>query len=128
MPTKLLYSLAEISHYWATYHLYYKKKQEMIKFTNNFLLVRPTSKLLLLPSSWSNIVVKFGTYYLHYNNKFTANLTQTFGFYFLYNFGNLSTISPILTSNGRAYNTKLGLVTKMREPPRIFQYLLLGAL
>ncbi len=128
LPKKLLYGLAEASHHWATYHLHYKEKLGITKSAHNPLLVRPLPKLLSLPGAWSNNVVKFGTHHLHYNDKVVANPTRTFGLYFLCNFGNLSTTSPILAGDGRACDTEPGLVTKKGEPPRTFLYLLLGAL
>lgn len=128
LPTKLLYGLAEASHHWATYHPHYKEKLGMTKSAHNPLLVRPPPKLLSRPGDWSNNVVKFGTHHLHYNDKVAANPTWTFGLYFLCNFGNLSTNSPISAGDNRACNTEPGLVTKKREPPKTFLYLLLGTL
>ncbi len=128
LSTNLLYSLAETSHHWVTYHPHYKKKLGMTKSAHNALLVRPLPKLLSLPGDWSNNVVKFGTHHLYYNDKVIANPTRTFGLYFLYNFRNLSTTSPILAGDDRAYNTKPGLVIKKEKPPRTFLYFFWGAL
>lgn len=128
MLTKLLYSLIKASHYWAIYYLYYKKKLKMTKSAYISLLVWLPAKLLSLPSNWSNNIVKFGTYYLHYNDKVITNPIQTLNLYFLSNFGNFLTIFPILASNSRAYNIELGLITKKGKLPRIFLSFFLGAL
>lgn len=95
----------------------------MTKFAYNLLLVRPRLKLLSLSGDSFNNVVKFDTYHLHYNDKVIVNLTQIFNLYFLCNFRNLSTTSPILASDNRACNTEPNLVTKKGKLMRIFLYL-----
>ena len=107
-----LYDMPDTGKHWfAIYHPYYKKKSKIIEFTYNFFLLQPLLKLLLLSGDWSNNVIKYGIYYLHYNDKVAANPTRTFSLYFLCNFGNLLTTYSIFTGNSKVYNTKPDLVT-----------------
>ena len=92
-------------------------------------------KLLSLPDTSSDCVVKFATYHLHYKKKIVRNPTWTFVYtadylYFSYGWSNLfscgwnnlSTVF-ILTHNDGPCTAKPGLVTKKRKLLRTFIYL-----
>lgn len=94
----------------------------MIKSISNFFLFQPLSKLLLLPNTSSNYVVKFAIYHPHYKNKLIGNLTQTFictanYLYFLYSLVNFL-IASLFTCNDDIYTPQLGQVAKKEKPPR----------
>lgn len=101
-----MHNIPEVSITWfAIYHLYYKPKLGMKKSVYN-------SRLL-------------------YNNAVVSNLTHssvctTSCPYFEYGLGSLRNFSmaSFFVCNSGAYTTKPNLVTKKRETPRTFLYLL----
>ena len=73
-------------------------------------------------------ITRFAIYYLYYKNEQVPNLTWTFvctadNFYFLSNFDNLPTASPLFANNGQACNTEPGLVAKKGELSKTFLWL-----
>lgn len=113
------------------YYSYYKKKLGiiLIKSAHNIFLLWPPLKLLLLPNALSDYIVKFAAHHPYYKDKLVDNLIQHFGcatncLCFLCDWSNLS-VAFFLTYNGDICIAKPDLITKKREPPKTFLYLLL---
>lgn len=97
----------------------------MTEFANDSLFLWLSTKLLSLPSTSSNCIVKFATHYSYYKDELVSNPTWTFfhtANYFLYSLSNLLAIS-FLDCDRSIYTILLSLATKNKELLRIGLYL-----